>query len=249
MLKPSNWKSRRSVRRSVNDKVCDEVWDEVWDDTRKGRAVHQPPRIVKSRTRTRTRTKKPRKGRTFPQPSVSRGQSARPYLLLLSMPRHTSSLSLSHALSSTLRRKTLSRLLSPIPISTQKRLSCPCYTRYPDSQPIPITSRPIQISPHKPRSAHPLRGLQFGIDWNTGIRVSCLHESNHRYSGQTLPARESQERTRGPGGARGGNDTVLCLGGRQSSSERCPGGRADGSSLSTRLVWCRAQICPAREPA
>jgi hypothetical protein len=149
MLKPSNWKSRRSVRRSVNDKVCDEVWDEVWDDTRKGRAVHQPPRIVKSRTRT----KKPRKGRTFPQPSVSRGQSARPYLLLLSMPRHTSSLSLSHALSSTLRRKTLSRLLSPSPISTQKRLSCPCYTRYPDSQPIPITSRPIQFSPHKPRSA------------------------------------------------------------------------------------------------
>jgi hypothetical protein len=95
----------------------------------------------------------PRKGRAFPQPSVSRGQSARPYLLLLSMPRHTSSLSLSHALSSTLRRKTLSRLLSPSPISTQKRLLCPCYTRYPDSQPIPITSRPIQFSPHKPGSA------------------------------------------------------------------------------------------------
>jgi hypothetical protein len=55
--------------------------------------------------------------------SVSRGQSALPYLLLLSMPRHTSSLSSTHALSSTLRRKTLSRLLSASPISTQKGLS------------------------------------------------------------------------------------------------------------------------------
>ena len=43
--------------------------------------------------------------------SVSRGPSTLPYLLLLSMPRHTSSLSSSHALSSTLRRKTLSRLM------------------------------------------------------------------------------------------------------------------------------------------
>ena len=55
--------------------------------------------------------------------SVSRGQSTLPYLLLLSMPRHTSSLSSSHALSSTLRRKTLSRLLSASLISTQKGLS------------------------------------------------------------------------------------------------------------------------------
>jgi hypothetical protein len=74
-------------------------------------------------------------------------------LLILSMPRHTSSLSSSHALSSTLRRKTLSRLLSASPISTKKGLSCPLYTRYPASQPIPITSRPIQFSPHKPGSA------------------------------------------------------------------------------------------------
>jgi hypothetical protein len=43
--------------------------------------------------------------------SVSRGPSTLPYLLLLSLPRHTSSLSSSHALSSTLRRKTLSRLM------------------------------------------------------------------------------------------------------------------------------------------
>jgi hypothetical protein len=80
--------------------------------------------------------------------SVSRGQSALPYLLLLSMPRHASSLSSSHALSSTLRRKTLSRLLSASPISTQKGLSWPRYTRYPASQPIPITSGPIQF--HRP---------------------------------------------------------------------------------------------------
>jgi hypothetical protein len=45
MLKSSNGKSRQSGRRSVNDKVCDEVCDEVWDP-RKGRAFHQPPRIV-----------------------------------------------------------------------------------------------------------------------------------------------------------------------------------------------------------
>jgi hypothetical protein len=63
------------------------------------------------------------------------------------MPRHTSSLSSSHALSSTHRRKTLSRLLSASPISTQKGLSCPRYTRYPASQPIPITSGPIQFPP------------------------------------------------------------------------------------------------------
>ena len=69
------------------------------------------------------------------------------------MPRHTSSLSSSRTLSSTLRRKTLSRLLSASHISTQKGLSCPRYTRYPDSQPIPITSRPIHFSPHKPGSA------------------------------------------------------------------------------------------------
>jgi hypothetical protein len=43
--------------------------------------------------------------------SVSRGPSTPPYLLLLSLPRHTSSLSSSLALSSTLRRKTLSRLM------------------------------------------------------------------------------------------------------------------------------------------
>jgi hypothetical protein len=43
--------------------------------------------------------------------SVSRGPSTLPYLLLLSLPRHTSSLSSSLALSSTLRRKTLSRLM------------------------------------------------------------------------------------------------------------------------------------------
>ena len=47
MLKSSNGKSRQSGRRSVNDKVWDEVWDEVWDP-RKGRAFHQPPRIVKA---------------------------------------------------------------------------------------------------------------------------------------------------------------------------------------------------------
>ena len=85
--------------------------------------------------------------------SVSRGQSALPYLLLLSMPRHTSSLSSSHALSSTLRRKTLSRPLSASHISTQKGLSCPRYTRYPDSQPIPITFGPIHPPTHKPGSA------------------------------------------------------------------------------------------------
>jgi hypothetical protein len=85
--------------------------------------------------------------------SVSRGQSTLPYLLLLSMPRHTSSLSSSHALSSTLRRKTLSRLLSASPISTQKGLSCPRYTRYPASQPIPITSGPIQFPPTNPEAA------------------------------------------------------------------------------------------------
>jgi hypothetical protein len=85
--------------------------------------------------------------------SVSRGQSALPYLLLLSMPRHTSSLSSSHALSSTLRRKTLSRLLSASHISTQKGLSCPRYTRYPASQPIPITSGPIQFPPTNPEAA------------------------------------------------------------------------------------------------
>jgi hypothetical protein len=81
--------------------------------------------------------------------SVSRGHSTLPYLLLLSMPRHTSSLSSSHALSSTLRRKTLSRLLSASPISTQKGLSCPRYTRYTASQPIPIIQTHT-ISPHKP---------------------------------------------------------------------------------------------------
>ena len=154
MLKSSNGKSRQSGRRSVNDKVCDEVWDEVWNP-RKGRAFHQPPRIVKSRTRTTTRTRtKPRKGRAFPQPSVSRGPRTLPVLLLLSMPRHTSSLSSSHTLSSTLRRKTLSRLLSASPISTQKGRSCPRYTRHPVSQPIPITSRPIPFSltnPEAPR--------------------------------------------------------------------------------------------------
>ena len=70
MLKSSNGKSRQSGRRSVNDKVCDEVWDEVWNP-RQGRAFHQPPRIVKSRTRTTTRTRtKPRKGRAFPHPSA-----------------------------------------------------------------------------------------------------------------------------------------------------------------------------------
>jgi hypothetical protein len=84
--------------------------------------------------------------------SVSRGQSALPYLLLLSRPRHTSSLSSSHALSSTLRRKTLSRLLSASPISTQKGLSCPRYTRYPASQPIPITFGPIQFPPTNPEA-------------------------------------------------------------------------------------------------
>jgi hypothetical protein len=160
MLKSSNGKSRQSGRRSVNDKVYDEAWDEVWDP-RKGRAFHQPPRIVKSRTRTTTRTRtkprkgrtKPRKGRAFPQPSVSHGPRTLPVLLLLSMPRHTSSLSSSHTLSSTLRRQTLSRLLSASPISTQKGLSCPCYIRYLASQPIPITSRPIQFPPHKPGTA------------------------------------------------------------------------------------------------
>ncbi len=77
-----------------------------------------------------------------------------PYLLLLSMPRHPSSLSSSHALSSTHRRKTLSRLLSAIPISTQKGLSCPRYTRYPASQPIPITSGPIQFPPTNPQAPY-----------------------------------------------------------------------------------------------
>jgi hypothetical protein len=84
--------------------------------------------------------------------SVSRGQSALPYLLLLSMPHHTSSLSSSHALSSTLRRKTLSRMLSVSPISTQKGLS----TRaLPDTRLLnPSRSRPGHtISPHKPGSA------------------------------------------------------------------------------------------------
>ena len=70
----------------------------------------------------------------------------------LSMPRHTSSLSSSHALSSTLRRKTLSRLRSASPISTQKGLSCPRDPRYPTSQPIPITSRPIQFPPTNPEA-------------------------------------------------------------------------------------------------
>jgi hypothetical protein len=87
MLKSSNGKSRQSGRRSVNDKVYDEAWDEVWDP-RKGRAFHQPPRIVKSRTRTTTRTRtkprkgrtKPRKGRAFPQPSVSHGPRTLPVL-------------------------------------------------------------------------------------------------------------------------------------------------------------------------
>jgi hypothetical protein len=79
--------------------------------------------------------------------SVSRDQSALPYLLLLSRPRHTSSLSSSHALSSTLRRKTLSRLLSASPISTQKGLSCPRYTRYRLLNPSRSHSDPYNFPP------------------------------------------------------------------------------------------------------
>ncbi len=52
------------------------------------------------------------------------------------MPRHTSSLSSSHTLSSTLRRKTLSRRLSASHTSTEKGLSCPRYTRYAASHPM-----------------------------------------------------------------------------------------------------------------
>jgi hypothetical protein len=48
----------------------------------------------------------------------------------------------------------LSRLLSASPISTQKGLSCPRYTRYPASQPIPITSRPIQFPPTNPEAPY-----------------------------------------------------------------------------------------------
>ena len=110
--------------------------------------------------------------------SVSRGPSTLPYLLLLSLPRHTSSLSSSHALSSTLRRKTLSRLLSASPISTQKGLSCPRYTRYPASQPIPITSGPIQFPPTNPEAplfcdpsaASGIVPINGGVD---GLRPLC----------------------------------------------------------------------------
>jgi hypothetical protein len=189
MLKSSNGKSRQSGRRSVNDKVYDEAWDEVWYP-RKGRAFHQPPRIVKSRTRTTTRTRtkprkgrtKPRKGRAFPQPSVSHGPRTLPVLLLLSMPRHTSSLSSSHTLSSTLRRKTLSRLLSASPISTQKGLSCPCNIRYPASQPIPITSRPIPFSPTNPEA--PYNCWRLGCE---GKRVFC-------YTSPIVQGRTDRER-------------------------------------------------------
>jgi hypothetical protein len=92
--------------------------------------------------------------------SVSRGQSTLPYLLLLSMPRHTSSLSSSHALSSTLRRKTLSRLLSVSPISTQKGLSS---RAIPDTRLLnPSRSHPDPYNfppPHKPGNAFSLHSL------------------------------------------------------------------------------------------
>jgi hypothetical protein len=103
--------------------------------------------------------------------SVSRGHSTLPYLLLLSMPRHTSSLSSSHALSSTLRRKTLSRLLSASPISTQKGLSCPRYTRYTASQPIPIIQTHT-ISP--PQTRTPFRPVPNGAK----LRGYCLLNRN-----------------------------------------------------------------------
>ncbi len=122
--------------------------------------------------------------------SVSRGQSALPYLLLLSMPRHTSSHSSSHALSSTLRRKTLSRLISASPISTQKGLSCPLYTRYPASQPIPITSGPIQILPTNPEAPQKNGYLLFGIGCEGRIPVSLTCDR------PPLPHRSARERER-----------------------------------------------------
>ena len=94
------------------------------------------------------------------------------------MPYHTSSLSSSHTLSSTLRRKTLSRLLSASHISTQKGLSCPRETRYPASQPIPITSRPIQFPPTNPEA--PIK---------SNIANSALHGS----SGPALPCRSQHQ--------------------------------------------------------
>ena len=92
---------------------------------------------------------------------------------LLSMPRHTSSLSSSHALSSTLRRKTLSRLLSASHISTQKGFSCPRYTRYPASQPIPVTFGPIQFTPTNPEGDGQGTGLN-----GAKLRGYCLLNRN-----------------------------------------------------------------------
>jgi hypothetical protein len=164
MLKSSKGKSRQSGRRSVNDKVCDEVWDEVWNP-RKGRAFHQPPRIVKSRTRTTTRTRtkprkgrtKPRKGRAFPQPSVSRKPT---YSASPAAPIHVTAHFIAffvahfvvYASSQDFVETALSRLLSASPISTQKGRSCPRYTRYPASRPIPITSGPKQFPPTNPEA-------------------------------------------------------------------------------------------------
>ena len=92
---------------------------------------------------------------SLPLPVDDYGDGGRfPFLRPLGTPRdHTSSLSSSHASSSTLRRKTLSRRLSASHISTQTRLSRPHYTRYPACQPILITPGPIHFPPHKLGSA------------------------------------------------------------------------------------------------
>ena len=135
MLKPPNWKNRQSVRRSVNDKVCDEVWDlhrihrrfsatdyadfADWEIGWHG-WLHQ----TKSASSASSVAKK------APMPAAP--MHATPHFVAFFV---------AHVVVYASSQDFVETALGQ-PYSTQKGLSCPRDTRYPASQPIPITLSP-----------------------------------------------------------------------------------------------------------